>query len=289
MSKSEKKTDIWGDEYIQHYDDQGNQTGTSRVESDIWGDTYEQHRDRDGNKSSYSTHETDLWGDQYEQHRDQDGNKSGYSTDETDLWGDHYEQHRDEDGNRTGYTTNETDMWGDRFRRHQSQASRVSNSTSASASTRSHDGASGSSFSLSLVSFAIIIGLVALVYVIFSNVFGRDTSGDGVFKNVIGEFRGRTFSNTLNFPDGPGNVTLTLAATGENLSLESLSDGHSCSYLLHANGLKGSTVSLDLEVTNGNCRKLTGEVYKSGRHINFDLFSKNNRALPISFKINTSE
>jgi uncharacterized protein len=171
MSKSEKKTDIWGDEYIQHYDDQGNKAGTTRVETDMWGDRYEQHRDSDGNMTGHTTHETDMWGDRYEQHRDSDGNKTGYSTHETDMWGDRYEQHRDSDGNMTGHTTHETDMWGDRYKHHRDQQNgrlvsspavdRTSNGLSSRGSVQSSSRGGVFIWLLAIIAIVLIAGFAS--------------------------------------------------------------------------------------------------------------------------------
>lgn len=47
---SKEKTDIWGDKYTQHYDEDGKKTGTSEdKETLLFGDKYTQH-----NKSSSS-------------------------------------------------------------------------------------------------------------------------------------------------------------------------------------------------------------------------------------------
>ena len=48
MGKSEEKTNIWGDKYTVHYDDDGNKTGESVEKTDMWGDAYIEHTDSEG-------------------------------------------------------------------------------------------------------------------------------------------------------------------------------------------------------------------------------------------------
>lgn len=94
MSKSEEKTDIWGDKYTVHYDDDGNKIGESREKTDIWGDSYTEHTDTTGHKTGVSVDKTDIWGDHYVQHTDAAGNKTAESRNKTDIWGDRYIEHR---------------------------------------------------------------------------------------------------------------------------------------------------------------------------------------------------
>jgi hypothetical protein len=117
----------------------------------------------------------------------------------------------------------------------------------------------------------------------------RDRPGDRELRAIVQQIGFRSYSNTLNFPNQPGNVTLTLTSDGENLKLDSLSAGHACSYSVSADGLQGSRVALELEVIEGDCRKLTGEVYSNGEVIDFDLFTGNNRRVPMQFRINSNE
>lgn len=115
MSWSEKKTDAWGNEYTQHYDDSGNKIGWSETKTDAWGSSNEQHYDQDGSKPGWSESKTDAWGDSYSQHYDSDGGKSGWSESKTDAWSDNYEQHYDQGSTKRGWSESKTDAWGDRY------------------------------------------------------------------------------------------------------------------------------------------------------------------------------
>ena len=99
---SEGKKDLWGDDYTQHYDNDSDKSGTSEDKADFWGDDYKQHYDSDGDKSGTSETKTDFWGSEYTQHYDAEGNKSGTSETKTDFWGSEYTQHSDSDGDNSG-------------------------------------------------------------------------------------------------------------------------------------------------------------------------------------------
>jgi len=115
MSWSEKKTDSWGNEYTQHYDDSGNKVGWSEIKTDAWGSSYEQHYDQDGDKSGWSESKNDAWSNSYDQHCDQEGSKAGWSESKTDAWGGSYEQHYDQDSTKRGWSESRTDAWGNPY------------------------------------------------------------------------------------------------------------------------------------------------------------------------------
>ena len=87
VGTSRVQTDLWGEEYIQYYDENGNKTGTSREKTDLFGNRYVQHYDKSGNKTGTSREKTDLFGDPYVQHYDAGQNKAGFSRDRVNLWG----------------------------------------------------------------------------------------------------------------------------------------------------------------------------------------------------------
>jgi hypothetical protein len=134
MSRSEKKTDAWGNEYTQHYDDSGNKIGWSETKTGAWGNSYEQHYDSDGSKSGWSETNTDAWGGSYGQHYDQDGDKSGWSEAETDAWGGHYDQHYEQDSTKRGWSQSRTDAWGNPYEQNYRQDGSKSGSKYAPAS-----------------------------------------------------------------------------------------------------------------------------------------------------------
>lgn len=130
----------------------------------------------------------------------------------------------------------------------------------------------------------VAVGLAAANFVVH-----RERPGDRELEAIMQQIGSRSYSNTLNFPNQPGNVTLTLKSDGESLKLETLSEGNACSYLISADGLQGSRISLELEVVDGDCRELTGEVYANGPDLDFDLFTGNNRRVPMQFRINLNQ
>lgn len=121
MSKSgssEERTDIFGNKYIQHYDEYGNKAGTSEKKTGIFGDTYTQHYDKDGNKAGTSEQRTGIFGDSYTQHYDKYGSKSGTSEQRTGIFGDTYTQHYDKYGSKSGTSETRTGIFGDTYTQH---------------------------------------------------------------------------------------------------------------------------------------------------------------------------
>ncbi len=115
MARSEKKTDIWGNEYVQHYDDDGNETGRSEAKKNIWGDSYTEHRDKDGDVVGESREKSTWLGDKYTEHRDKDDNVSGRSEQKSTWLGDRYSEHRDKDDNVVGESREKSTWLGDKY------------------------------------------------------------------------------------------------------------------------------------------------------------------------------
>jgi len=115
VGRSEKKTDWLGNEYIQHYDDDGNEVGTSKEATSWLGDKYTQHYDAQGEESGTSKEATSWLGDKYTQHHDRDGEESGTSKADRTWLGDDYTQHYDADGNESGTSRRETDWLGNPY------------------------------------------------------------------------------------------------------------------------------------------------------------------------------
>jgi len=60
MARSRIESDLWGNRYIAHYDDDGDYIGKSVVRTDLWGNKYLDHYDRDGNEiGSTELHDDD--------------------------------------------------------------------------------------------------------------------------------------------------------------------------------------------------------------------------------------
>ena len=118
VGTSRVQTDLWGEEYIQYYDENGNKTGTSREKTDLFGNRYVQHYDKSGNKTGTSREKTDLFGNRYVQHYDEHDDKAGTSREKTDLWGEEYVQHYDEHDDKAGTSREKTDLFGDPYVQH---------------------------------------------------------------------------------------------------------------------------------------------------------------------------
>lgn len=134
MSKSgssEEKTDLFGNKYIQHYDEYGNKAGTSEKKTGIFGDTYTQHYDKYGNKAGTSEQKTGIFGDTYTQHYDKDYNKSGTSEQKTGIFGDTYTQHYDKYGSKSGTSETRTGIFGDTYTQHYGSSGGYSGTSSS--------------------------------------------------------------------------------------------------------------------------------------------------------------
>lgn len=118
MAWSEKRRGLFGSEYIQHYDDDGNETGYSEKVRGLFGTEYVQHYDSDGSKNGYSEDTTGLFGREYTQHYNEDGDDSGYSEDTTGIFGREYTQHYDDEGEEDGYSERETGLFGRKYTEH---------------------------------------------------------------------------------------------------------------------------------------------------------------------------
>jgi hypothetical protein len=121
MSYSREEKDIFGNTYIQHYNDDGTKSGWDTQENDILGNEYTQHHNQDYTKSGWSTPEKDILGNEYSQHHSQDYTKAGWSTQEKDILGNEYTQHHDQDYTKTGWSTPEKDILGNEYTQHRNQ------------------------------------------------------------------------------------------------------------------------------------------------------------------------
>jgi hypothetical protein len=57
MARSETRKNFWGNEYVVHLDDDGNETGRSYTEEKLFGGDVTKNLDRDGNLQSTSERE----------------------------------------------------------------------------------------------------------------------------------------------------------------------------------------------------------------------------------------
>lgn len=97
--KSEKQTDIFGNEKIVHRDDAGRVVGETRMEKDIFGNERAVHYDSQGNVTGKSYVRKPLFGAERIEHEDANGQICGESREEEPLFGEKKLVHRDKNGN----------------------------------------------------------------------------------------------------------------------------------------------------------------------------------------------
>lgn len=97
--RSEKTTDIFGNEKTVHYDDSGRKTGETRIEKDWLGNERAVHYDRYGQKTGTSEVRSGFFGDRVE-HFDKYGRKTGESREESGIFRGDYTSTR---GSAGGY------------------------------------------------------------------------------------------------------------------------------------------------------------------------------------------
>jgi hypothetical protein len=119
---SEKRTDIFGDEYIQHFDEDGNKAGWSQKKEGFSG-VYFQHYDNEDNEVGWSEEAESLLGDAYTQHYDDDDEKAGWSEQREHLTGERYTQHFDNDNSKAGWSETKSGILTPRYTEHHKQSS----------------------------------------------------------------------------------------------------------------------------------------------------------------------
>ncbi len=122
MGRSEKTKDSFGNEYVRHYDDDGNFIGTSENSKSFLGDEYVRHHDADGNFIGTSENSKTFLGDEYVRHHDADGNFIGTSEKAKDSLGNEYIAHHDADGNLVGTSEERNGLFGNRYMKHNSSS-----------------------------------------------------------------------------------------------------------------------------------------------------------------------
>jgi hypothetical protein len=115
MARSENKSDFWGNNYTQHYDDNGNESGTSESKTTFFGDRYTQYYDNNGNDKGTSESKTTFFGDRYTQHYNSNGDDVGTSESKKDFWGNSYVQHYNGKGEESGTSVRQKDFWGNSY------------------------------------------------------------------------------------------------------------------------------------------------------------------------------
>ncbi|KAB2879095.1 hypothetical protein F9K33_10380 [bacterium] len=157
---SEKKTSLFGNEYIQHYDKDGNKCGTSEEKTTLFGQTYTQHYSENGDKCGISEEKTSfLETKHYTQFYDKDGNKTGTSEPKESFLRGKYIQHFNEEHEKIGYSENKKSILGTKFRQHHGAHPRdeskkkivqtsASNNDSGDGTSASNTSSSGKNFIL---------------------------------------------------------------------------------------------------------------------------------------------
>ncbi len=114
--KSEKVTDIFGNEKVVHYDDYGNKVGESQVERGFLGFGEERvvHYDANGVKTGESRQEKDFFGNDKVVHYNDYGIKTGESRQENGFLGlgEDRTVHYDSNGRKVSQTFTEKDFFG---------------------------------------------------------------------------------------------------------------------------------------------------------------------------------
>lgn len=113
--KSEKKTDIFGNEKIVHTDDSGRVVGETKMEKDIFGNEYAVHYDPQGKVTGKSYVRKTLFGEERIEHEDANGHSRGDSREERTLFGEKKTVHRDEFGNVTGESRERSSLFGSTY------------------------------------------------------------------------------------------------------------------------------------------------------------------------------
>ncbi|MHB8521204.1 MAG: RCC1 domain-containing protein, partial [Limisphaerales bacterium] len=91
--RSEERKNIFGDRYIQHFDENGLRAGRSEERTGFIGDKHTQHYDKSGTSTGRSEERKHILGDKYDQHYDRAGAKAGWSEKRTSILGGRYTNH----------------------------------------------------------------------------------------------------------------------------------------------------------------------------------------------------
>jgi len=112
---SERKEKIFGGEYTQYYDENGNEVGTAEIKEKIFGGTFVQYYDKNGNEIGTSEMKEKIFGGDYAQHYDDDGNEIGTSEGKEKILGGKYTQHYDDEGNEKGTSEKKEKFFGGEY------------------------------------------------------------------------------------------------------------------------------------------------------------------------------
>lgn len=103
-AKQKVKKDLFGNEYIQYYDENGRETDRSKVKTGVFGGKYTEDYDDKGNKIGKSKVRKGIFGGEYTEHYDNSGNKTGKSVSRKGILGGSHTDTYDESGKKTGRT-----------------------------------------------------------------------------------------------------------------------------------------------------------------------------------------
>ena len=116
MARSETRKNFWGNEYVVHLDDDGNETGRSYTEEKLFGGEVTKNLDSDGNLQSTSEREKTLFGEDRTVTRSKAGDVESITTKETPLFGEEHLVTKDRDGNVKSRTYNREGFFGNKYR-----------------------------------------------------------------------------------------------------------------------------------------------------------------------------
>ncbi len=163
---SEDRERILGDEYQQHFDEDGRKSGTSEDREKLLGDEYTQHFDDDGRKDGYSEVKERLLGGEYTQHYDKEGRKAGYSEEKEGLLGNKYIEHYDENGKVIGRTEEHERLLGGTYEKHEYDPPQRTYSSEGSESS----GCIAGAIALFAIFAVIMAGVIWLPMIVVSSI-----------------------------------------------------------------------------------------------------------------------
>lgn len=172
MGESRNQKDFWGNEYVEHRDDDGKFVGESREERTWLGRDYVETRHADGTVSK-TYREKGLFGDEYLETIDADGGKS-ITREERGLFGDRYLETTHPDGSVTR-SDERVDFWGKPYMKH-SEKSRPVPPRPRSVALKEHTPMEDPLVELPvqmtwlMFKIALVVGLLVLViFVVFAS------------------------------------------------------------------------------------------------------------------------
>lgn len=116
MARSENRQDLFGNEYVVHFDDTGKEVGRSRTEEKLFGGEVTKTYDNDGNLTSRTEEEESLFGKNRAVTRSKSGDVEAITTKEATLFGEDHLVTRDTTGQVVSRTYEREGFFGNKYR-----------------------------------------------------------------------------------------------------------------------------------------------------------------------------